>query len=300
MGVCCGRNVDEPVSKFLEKAAKERIKIGNEEIFKRGIYSIDGSKITGLDLSEIKEIFTSHFVYNDHSDSHYYDFFVKDFKDKMYNVEINILKNSHHQPVYTIRELRDDENTKRTDNNEEVIDYMKYNTNSNLVTNNESKKVKSRNNKVIVLSKKDNNIFTEESKNLMSPVRLTTLSSRSNDNSYVYPTNKFSSPIKTTKTNIESVLASFKENAEKSGISYGNDEYLTRAIGLIETKNKVITHIETDIFEFNETDRGIEYKFSFIESMKRRYICDIIMDNECDTIFLHKPNQKSSIDRTAI
>jgi hypothetical protein len=291
MGVCCGRNVDEPVSRFFEKASKERLIIGNEDIFRNGIYSIE--KKDGLKVSDIQEIYTSQFVYNNQPDSHYYDFFVKDLKDKMYNIEIKVLKNTNHQPISTIRELRDEESTKPKEE-EVVVDYMKYNTSTN--TSSPPKKVKNRNN-VITIPKRDNDLFLEESNNILSPPRLTTLSSRSNDN-YVYSSNKFSSPIKTVKTDIDTVLTKFKQNADKISLSYGCDEYLIRAIGLIEKKNKIITEIETDIFEYNESEKGIEYRFSFIESKRIRYVCDILMDTEEDTVFLHKPNQKISVDKT--
>ena len=278
MGVCCGRNVDEPISRFIEKAAKERINIGKEDIFRKGVYSIDSSRVPGLDLSNIKEIFTSQFVYNDQPDSYYYDFFIKDNMDKLYNIEINILKNSNHAPVYSFKELRDEVKPKEE---EIVVDYMKYNTES---IHSSPKKVRT---KVITIPKKDNDIFAEESKNVLSPPRLSALSSsRSND--------RFCSPVKTERTDVDTVLLRFKKNADRLGIPYGCDEYLIRAIGLIEKKNKVITEIETDIFEYNESDKGIEYKFSFIESKQIRYICDILMDDEEDTVFLHKPNQKIS------
>jgi hypothetical protein len=277
MGVCCARNVDEPITRFIEKAAKERINIGKEEIFRRGISTIDSKRVPGLDLSNIKEIFTSQFVYNDQPDSYYYDFFIKDNLDKLYNVEINILKNTNYPPIYTFRELRDE-----VKQDEEVVDYMKYNTES---IHSSPKKVNRT--KVITIPKKDNDIFTEESKNnILSPPRLSALSTRNND--------RFCSPIKSERTDIDTVLLRFKKNADRLGIPYGSDEYLIRAIGLIEKKNKVIIEIETDIFEYNESDKGIEYKFSFIESKQIRYVCDIMMDNEEDNVFLHKPNQKIS------
>jgi hypothetical protein len=289
MGVCCSRNVDEPVAKFLEKAEKEKLNIGKEDVYKRGIYSLDGTK--SLSVNELKEIFTSQFVFNDQYDFYYYDFFVKDNKDKIYNIDIKINKKGNNDPIINIKELNEENTTTLTNpRNEDVVDYINYNTYTN-----SPKKVKTKPS-LITLSKKDHDIFNEESKNVMSP-RLTTLSSRSNDNNMVLHGSNLSSPVKSVKTDLNRVLTKFKANANKLNIPYGSDDNLIKAIELIEQKNKAIIEIETDIFEYKQTDSGIEYKFSFIESKNIRYVCDVTMDTEGDFVFLHKPNQKQSVDK---
>jgi hypothetical protein len=37
MGVCCGRNIYEPISAFIKRAREKKLNIGNEETFKDAV-----------------------------------------------------------------------------------------------------------------------------------------------------------------------------------------------------------------------------------------------------------------------
>jgi hypothetical protein len=96
MGVCCGRNINEPISIFIKKAREKKINLGIEEMFKEAVLIAQEYKSDKLEIGEIVEILDNNFSFTDNFHqfgiSFMYAFHVKDDKGETFRCNVIISK----------------------------------------------------------------------------------------------------------------------------------------------------------------------------------------------------------------